>query len=431
MEGGGRIIARIYLDVYGCSANLADSEMASGLLVEAGHSITHNYDESDLSLILTCTVKTPTEKKILKEIRKLYNKGKPLIVAGCMPKAQRNQVYNAAPTASLLGPDDLLGVVNAVECSLNGLRVEEIDGEPFDRSCIPRFRKSSLIHIAPISSGCLGNCSYCIVKKARGHLYSFPAYGIIRDSVAAINEGCREIWVTAEDTAAYKDFNIRLPELLKSLNKLDGRFYIRVGMMTPNQALEILDELIEAYRSPKIFKFLHVPLQAGNNEVLGNMRRLYNVDDFKNLILEFRRKIPEITLSTDVICGFPGESSEQFMDTVRLIENIQPDILNISRFWARPNTDAADMSGQLHGRETKVRSRVLTNIFKEISLNQNKKWIGWEGEVLINEQGKESSVMGRNPSYKPVVIKKSLNLGDFVKVKIIDANTSYLIGNLI
>jgi len=416
--------------VYGCSANLADSEMASGLLVEAGHTITRNPEGADASLILTCTVKTPTENKILKEIRRLYQSDKPLVVAGCMPKAQRDQVFNAAPGASLLGPNDLLRVVEAVESSLSGIRVEEVDGEPFDRTCLPRARKSKLVHITPISSGCLGNCSYCIVKKARGHLYSFPKDGLVKDAKGAINEGCREIWVTAEDTAAYTWNRIRLPGLIRSLSELKGDFFIRVGMMTPNQAGEIIDDLIDAYRSPKLFKFLHMPVQSGNDYVLGRMRRKYHVDDFRVLISEFREKIPGVTLSTDVICGFPGESEEQFMDTVRFIDELQPDVLNISRFWSRPGTDASMMPEQLHGRETKERSRIMSRVFKEISLKQNQKWIGWTGEVLINEYGKESSVMGRNLSYKPVVVKKDLDLGAIVKVKIVDAKTSYVVGEL-
>jgi len=415
---------------YGCSANLADSEIASGLLVEAGHTIAQSPEETDAYLILTCTVKTPTENKIIKEIRRLYKTGKPLIVAGCMPKAQRDLVYGAAPDASLLGPDDLLSVVKAVECSLNGLRVEEISGEPFDRTCLPRTRSSKLIHIAPISSGCLGNCSYCIVKKARGHLYSFPMTGLVKDAETAIGQGCREIWVTAEDTAAYRLDGVRLPGLMNSLSDLEGVFFIRVGMMTPNQAWEIFDDLVEAYQSPKVFKFLHVPVQAGNDEVLSAMRRKYRVDDFRNLIREFREKIPEVTISTDVICGFPGETDEQFIDTVRLMEEIQPDVLNISRFWSRPGTDAAVMPGQLHGRETKERSRVMSSVFKEISLKQNQKWIGWTGQVLVNEYGRDGSVMARNPSYKPVVIKKEIELGTLVNVKIVDTKTSYLLGEL-
>jgi tRNA A37 methylthiotransferase MiaB len=200
--------------------------------------------------------------------------------------------------------------------------------------------------------------------------------------------------------------------------------------MTPNQAWEIFDDLVEVYTHPKMFRFLHVPVQAGNDDVLRSMSRRYKVDEFRRLISEFRKAVPRLTVSTDVICGFPSETEEQFMDTVRLIEEIQPDILNISRFWSRPGTDAAAMPGQLHGRETKERSRVMSRVFKEISLKKNRAWVGWKGSVLIDEQVRPGSMMGRNPSYKPVVIKGELELGTVIQVEIVDAKQSYLAGRL-
>ena len=419
------------MEAYGCSANIAEAEMTRGLLREAGYTLADSPENADLNIVVTCTVKTPTQNKIIKRIKKLSASSKPLVVAGCMPKAQRDLVADTVPDASLIGPDDFNKVVYAVECALEGIRVEEVSGLPFDRTCLPRIRVRPLIHIAPTSTGCLGNCSYCIVKRARGHLYSYPADGLVDDAKAAVTEGCRELWITAEDTAAYRWEDFRLPGLLEGICNIEGSFYVRVGMMTPNQAWEIFNDLAEAYRHPKMFKFLHVPVQAGNDEVLGWMRRKYTVDDFRKLVSEFREAVPGLTVSTDVICGFPGESEEQFMDTVSLMEEIEPDVLNISRFWSRPGTDAASLPGQLHGRETKERSRVMSRVFKGISLKKNREWIGWTGPVLIDERGKPGSMMGRNPSYKPVVIKRELSLGDLVDVKIVDAKPSYLVGALV
>ena len=177
--------------------------MAAGLLAEAGHTVVGSPEEADAYVVLTCTVKTPTETKVIKRLRELSSSGRPLVVAGCMPKAQRELVAEAAPEASLVGPDDLLSIVDAVDAALDERRVEEIDGSPVDRTCLPRLRANPVVHIAPISTGCLGNCSYCIVRRARGRLHSFPAEQIVEDARRAIDEGCREIWVTAEDTAAY------------------------------------------------------------------------------------------------------------------------------------------------------------------------------------------------------------------------------------
>jgi MiaB/RimO family radical SAM methylthiotransferase len=242
----------------------------------------------------------------------------------------------------------------------------------------------------------------------------------------ALKQGCREIWLTAEDTASYRWQGVRLPSLLDSLSGIDGRFFIRVGMMTPNQALPILDELIEAYGSEKVFKFLHVPVQSGDDNVLRRMRRRYTVDDFQRIVTEFREAFSSLSLSTDIICGFPGETEEQFKESLGLIEEIEPDVLNISRFWPRPGTDAAEMQGLLHGRETKMRSRRLTQLWRKISLERGQRWIGWEGKVLIDEHGRNGTVIGRNYAYRPVVLETEARPGDFVNVRITEARIGYL-----
>ena len=424
-------LARIYVEAFGCSANHADSEMARGLLGEAGHTMVGEPEAADATVVLTCTVKTPTERKVLKRIRQLVVLGRPLVVAGCMPKAQRELVAETAPGASMVGPDNLLDIVDAVDATIGGERVEALDGGGLDRTCLPRVRRNPVVHIAPVASGCLGDCSYCIVRRARGSLHSFPAEDIVEDTKRALEEGCREIWVTAEDTAAYRHGEIGLPRLLGELTRLEGRFYIRVGMMTPNNALPILDDLIEAFGSERVFKFLHVPVQSGNDEVLGRMRRRYSVDDFRGLVRRFREAFPTLTLSTDIICGFPGETEGQFEDSLRLIEEVRPEVLNISRFWPRPGTDAEAMGGQLHGRETKERSRRLSSLWRRQSLEGSRRWMDWKGEILIDEAGRGGSMVGRNHAYKAVVLHEPVTLGEFVKVRVTDTHGGYLSGQTV
>jgi MiaB/RimO family radical SAM methylthiotransferase len=215
------------------------------------------------------------------------------------------------------------------------------------------------------------------------------------------------------------------------LSGLGGRFYIRVGMMTPNQALEILDDLIEAYRSPRVFKFLHLPVQSGSDEILRRMRRRYTVEEFKHIVSQFRGKHPELTLSTDIICGFPGETEEEFQETLRLLEVVKPDVLNISRFWPRPGTEAAEMEGQLHGRETKRRSRILTELWRRLSLESGARWIGWRGEALIDEHGRHGTLVARNYAYRPIVVKGPARLGDFLRLEITEARVGYLLGEIL
>jgi MiaB-like tRNA modifying enzyme len=421
-------VARIYVEAFGCSANMADSEMIQGLLRRAGHIIAVEPESADASLILSCTVKTPTQKKIEKRIRKIHRFERPLVVAGCMPKAQRDLVAKLAPGASMMGPNNIREVVEVVETALKGGALEALEGGDPDRTCLPRIRENPLIHIAPIASGCLGSCSYCIVKRARGGLTSFPAEAIVEDARAALRSGCKEIWITAEDTAAYNWEGIVLPGLLERLSSFPGLYFIRVGMMTPNQALPILEDLIEAYRSERIFKFLHIPVQSGSDEVLRRMGRRYTVDDFQGLVLRFREELPLLTISTDIICGFPGETEEQFEESVRLVEETRPDVLNISRFWPRPGTEAAAMEGQLHGRVTKERSRRLSGLWRELSLEGNLRWVGWEGEALVDEVGKSGGMVARNPYYKPVILRDQVGMGLFVRVRVLEAMRGYLVG---
>ena len=417
---------KIYLNSYGCSANKADAEIAKGALAEHGHTFVETPTGADINIIMTCVVKTPTQQKVSKELRKLGASGTPLIVAGCMPKSLTEQVKRLVPSASLVGPDDIERIQEAVTNTLKGEQVTYINGEATDRTCLPRIRENELVHIAPISTGCLGNCSYCIVKFARGHLYSFPADNIVQDARTAIADGCREIWVTAEDTATYDDNGIRLPELLDMLTALEGDFRIRVGMTTPNQLEPVLPDMIESLKNPKLYQFIHIPIQSGNDQILANMRRRYTVQEFKDVVTRLRESLPDIGISTDIICGFPGETMEQFQDSLDLISWLRPDVLNINRFWERPGTDASKMSGRLHGRDTKERSRIMTKLWKELAVDVGQKWIGWEGEVLLTEHGKRGTKVGRNFVYKAVALKTDAPLGSFVKVRVNKSGVGYL-----
>jgi len=417
---------RVHVKSYGCSANTADAEIAKGVLIADGHTLVSAPDEADINIIVTCVVKTPTEQKVSRELMELEASGKPLIVAGCMPKSMNSQVNQLVPSASMVGPDDIERMAEAVHHTLNGEKVVYIDGEPTDRTCLPRVRANRLVHIAPISTGCLGNCSYCIVKFARGNLYSFPADKIVKDITEAVADGCREVWVTAEDTALYDDGGIRLPELLSMITSVDGDFRVRVGMTTPNSLDEIMDELIDALAHEKMYKFIHIPIQAGNDDILRAMRRKYTVKEFKGVADRLRKANPKMGISTDIICGFPGETEAQFQDSLDLITWLRPDVLNINRFWERPGTDAAKMPGRLHGRDTKERSRRMTNLWKELAVDVGNRWLGWEGEILLTEDGKNDTKVGRNYVYKTVAVKTDAPLGSFIRVKVKGVGVGFL-----
>ena len=238
--------------------------------------------------------------------------------------------------------------------------------------------------------------------------------------------------MTSQDTGAYgRDINLTIVDLLKEIVTIKKKFMIRVGMMNPNFVLEMLDKLIEIYKNPKLFKFLHIPVQSGNDEILGLMKRKYKVEDFRKIVEKFRENFDEITIATDIICGFPGETEEQFKDSLLLIDDIKPDVINISRFEARPGTDAFKMEEQIPGGVIKDRSRKVTSDFDWIGFRVNKKWDKWEGDVLIDGKGKNNTSIGRNFAYKPIVVQGEFKLGEHVKVKIVNVTKHYLIGEKI
>ena len=242
----------------------------------------------------------------------------------------------------------------------------------------------------------------------------------------------REIWLTAQDTGAYgfdKDYN--LATLLEEVCKIRREFFVRVGMMNPQNALEILDQLVKAFDNDKIFKFLHIPVQSGNDGVLKSMSRFYSVNDFKRIVDSFRKIMPDISLSTDIICGFPGESEKAFEDSLKLIKEVEPDVVNISKFFPRPKTVAATKK-QLSSQTVKARSREMSILCKDISRKRNRRWLNWTGRILLDEKGKKSSIIGRNFAYKPVVLSGYVaSLGKQVRVRVKKACPTYLVGELI
>jgi threonylcarbamoyladenosine tRNA methylthiotransferase CDKAL1 len=407
-------MTKVYFETYGCTLNFSDTELMQGLLVDVGFKIVNDPDDSEVIVLNTCAVKKPTENKFFNKLKKLDELKRPIIIAGCIAKALPDKLKKY----SLISPDNINNIVSVIEETMHDNVQKLLDYEKNPRLNLPKVRNNKIIEILPISKGCMGKCSYCVVKYTRGEFYSYQKEDIIRQVEMAVNKGAKEIWLTAQDTGCYgMDIKSTLPELLKEIVKIPGDFKVRVGMMNPNHVIGMFDELIEIYKNDKIFKFVHIPVQAGNDEILKKMKRKYSVDEFKDIVKKFRQAIPEITIATDVICGFPGETKEQFQDTVNLINEIKPEVMNISRFWSRPKTSAQKLF-PLSGRETKERSRKITDIFDWILFETNKKWRNWQGEIIIDEKGRDNQWIGRNSSYKPVIVTGNYHLGEKLNVRV-------------
>jgi len=418
-------MTKIFFQTHGCSVNFSESEQMKGILSRYDFEIIENIEDADVIIINVCTVKG--ENTALREIKRISEdyRSKRLIVAGCLTEELIERVREIRDDLSFINTHNIKRITEVVEEEINDNHAELLSEEKEVKLNLPKARKNPVVGIVPILNSCALNCSYCSVKAVKGDLLSYPVNNIIKEVNCSLDDGCKEIWVTSQDNAAYgmENKENKLPGLLNEIIKINKEFFVRIGMMNPCNVLPILDELIEIYKNKKIFKFLHMPVQSGNDKILELMNRNYKAEQFKEMINKFRKEIPNITISTDIICGFPTETEEQFNDSLKLVREIKPDVLNISRFMPRPGTKASYME-QLEGGVTKDRSRLLTDIFGNIARMQNEKWIDWEGEILIDEKGKDDSWIGRNFAYKPVVVRGDFKLGDIINVKI-NTVTSY------
>lgn len=423
----------IYIESYGCSASQSEAEIMAGLLEQSGFNIIRNEKFADLIIVVTCYVKSNTENKILFRIRQIRDSypNKKLIIAGCMPEGIYRTISDTVPDASLVSTHHVKEIAQAVKKTLEGKRVEYLGISEEIKLCLPKIRKNPVIDIVPISSGCNSSCSYCCVRFAKGKLFSYPKEMILKEIENSIKQGCKEIWLTSQDNASYDmDQETKLPELLNDVSKISGKFFVRNGMMNPKNVLPILGDLIKSYQNDKIYKFLHLPIQSGDDEILKKMNRGYKVEDFKNIVKGFRKNL-KFQLWTDVIVGFPEENEEQFENTVKMIKEIKPDWANVSRFGLRSGTPIQDFK-QLSPEIINERSERISKLVRELSLERNKEWIGWEGTVLVSKKGKKPGQwLGRNPAYKLVLVEsKEKLLGKFIDVKIREADYAYLTGIL-
>ena len=424
-------IKKIFIRTQGCSNNASESEIMGGILEAGGYQIVSNPDRADLIMINVCTVKGDnTALRAVKDALRDFH-GKKIVVAGCLTKSLVSEIKRIAPNASMLNTNNLHKVKKVVDATFADKQVEELIDDFQCKIGMPKKRISNIVGIVPISSGCNQYCAYCSVILVKGKLRSYPVEAIVNEIKRSVAEGCKEIWITSQDNGSYgteSSGKSRLPELLQKVVQVEGDFKVRVGMMNPHFLKTMTKEMIAAFKNDKMFKFLHVPVQSGSDDVLKLMRRKYDAKDFEKIVSDFRKEIPDVTIATDVIIGFPGESDGDFEKTFALVKKIKPDVLNISRFVAREGTMAATLEPHVSSNAIKERSQRMTNVFGEICLAKNKKWIGWKGEVIVDEVGKEGTgtMVGRNHAYKPVILKGNLELGKRIRVKIIDATSNDL-----
>lgn len=418
---------KVCIETYGCTLNRADSDIMRALL-RPGFEIVEGLP-CDVLILNTCTVKGTTENKLMERIRRLSAEGQGLVVAGCLT-VNRERIRKVAPGAVLLGASSVADIRDAVEAALKGHAADFFDAS--SKEGLPKLFTPPIARI-PINEGCVSSCHFCQTRLARPYLRSYSPKTIVNWINEAASQGAMEIQLTSMDLGAYGlDIKTDLSRLLGLIadndrsRKARGGYLIRLGMINPDHARRMLPDIIAAMKEPMFYRFLHIPVQSGSEKVCREMNRAHSVQDFRDIVEAVRSEIPEATIATDIIVGYPTETEDDFGQTKRLLEEVRPEVVNVSKFSARPMTKAKELP-QLHNDVIKARSTELAEIVRDITLERRKAHVGKAYHVLITEEQKDFT--GRNINYLQVVVKGFKGrLGDEVDLKITDANHGCLFG---
>ncbi len=431
-----------YIETYGCTSNKADSYIISSVLNKAGYS-QKNLRDAEFVFINTCAVKQQTENKIKSRLKELYERYKEevtkyFVIAGCLPHIEDNYIDvikkiipNFSAIIDLDNLDEIPFILREIKSGKKNLVIKSkavIDKSRF----LIEYPKNKITGIVPISEGCLGACTYCCVKNARGRLNCYEPQNIVENVKHQLKQGIKQIYLTSQDCSTYEYQNVKLIDLITKIVELDYEFFLRVGMLNPKFLVDEFEQLLSIFKLKKVYQFLHIPIQSGSDSILKRMNRYYRISDITDKLKILRKEFPSLTISTDIICGFPGESEEDFNQTINLIKWLNPEILNISKFTPRPGTKAKSME-QVNSKIIKKRSKILSKVFRESLDDINTTWKNWEGEMLVLHDGfRINQAFGRNYAYKNIFIENFKGIyGSFVNVRIYEVNGFNLFAELI
>lgn len=439
---------KVYIETMGCQMNKSDTERMFGILSHMDYEETKEPEAADLLMINTCSIRQLSEDKafsMLGTFGKWKNDGKDIKIGlcGCVAQQKAKKVFSRAPYVDfVLGTHKIYALPEIIKKVNNGERVCECtethateDDKAFD---FPINRVKAVNAWIPITEGCNNFCTYCIVPYTRGRERSRQPELIIKEAKDALAQGFKEITLLGQNVDSYgKDFtdkNYRLAELLTDINSLEGNFRIRFVTSYPT---DITDELIKtAVELDKVCEYFHIPMQSGNSEVLKAMNRRYDRETYAKIVKKVRDMVPDVTITSDFIAGFPGETEEQFQDTLSAIDEFELDYSNVAAYSPREKTVAAKWVDKFIPDDIKdERFQRLNNKVKENCLKSNLKYVDREMEVLVEsfyERKGQKINTGKTRNNKTVHIPYETDLtGEFVNVKITGAKTWYLKGEII
>jgi len=416
---------RIYFESHGCSLNRGESKEMADAAEASGHSVAEAPASADMVVLDTCAVIQASENRMLARLRELARSGKPVVVAGCLPAVAPGRILEVCPGAILIPPEKRGSFNDAVSAL-------EIKAMPQGRAAAKTTpRRPGIVEEVPIASGCRGRCTYCIARAARCGLRSRALDDILARVEFLVERGCREVRLAAQDSGLYgldRDDGAGIHGLLSAVCGLEGDFMVRLGMMNPDTLRSVMGGLMEKYAHPRMFKFLHIPVQSGDDGILEKMGRNYAASDFLELAGTFRKHFPSGILATDVIVGFPGEGEAQFGRTLGLLEKARPDMVNAKAFSPRPGTPAAGVI-RMPGRETvRARMRRLNDLRRGLFMENSRPLIDTTVRALVTENAK-GGVLARTADYRPVLIRMPLARGLSTDVRVVEVRQGWCVGS--
>lgn len=449
---------KVYIETMGCQMNKSDTERMLGMLSHFDYEETKEPEKADLLMINTCSIRQLSEDKAFSAIGTWGKWKKEAMAAdenskkktnikigfcGCVAQQKANEIFKRAPYVDfVLGTHKIYALPEIIKRINNGERVCECTETHATEDNLAKDyeiqRVQGVNAWIPITEGCNNFCTYCIVPYTRGRERSRLPELIIKEAQDALNAGFKEITLLGQNVDSYgKDLNngsYRLADLLRDLNKLEDKFRIRFVTSYPT---DITDELIEtAVELDKVCEYFHIPMQSGSSAVLKAMNRRYDRETYAKIVEKVRKMVPDVTITSDFIAGFPGETEEQFAETLTAIDEFELDYSNVAAYSPREKTVAAKWIDKYIPEDIKnERFQRLNDKVKENCLKSNLKYVGREMEVLVENFYEHKGQMinsGKTRNFKTVHIPCDKNLtGEFVNVKISGAKTWYLKGELI
>ena len=434
---------KLYIETLGCQMNKSDSERIAGILSHFGYEETNLEKEADLLIINTCSIRQLSTDKAYSKLgvwgkRK---KSKPDIkigICGCVAQQDKEKIRQRAPYVDLIfGTHNIYELPTLIKRVEADEKVCAITSKPVNSNWndFKILRKDNVNAWVPIIEGCNNFCTYCVVPFTRGRERSRQPEEIITEVKNIIAEGFKEITLLGQNVDSYgKDFNdknITLANLLRELNKLEGQFRIRFVTSYPS---DITDDLINAVdECEKVCKYFHIPMQSGNSRILKEMNRHYTKSEYYEIVAKIRNRFPDVAITSDFIAGFPGETEEEFQDTLNAMEELKLDYSNTAAYSPRVFTKAGQMTDKFISEDIKYeRLERLNQKNREVCLKSNEKFVGKILKVLVESKTEKDNIItlnSRADNNKIVhFIDNSKQAGDFAKVKITKAQTWCLYG---